>query len=54
MSIALMFLLFLLSIILCGVVGVIVKRQKMLVPKSALVVFHLIYITGLAAAYILL
>ena len=54
MSIGLMFLLFLISVILCGVGGGVVKRREIQVPKLVLVVFHLLYITGLVAAYILL
>jgi hypothetical protein len=54
MSIGMMFLLFLLSVTLCGVAGAIVKRREIQVPKLALVIFHLIYITGLVAVYILL
>jgi len=54
MSIELMALLFLISVTLCGVAGVIVKRQEIQVPKLVLVSFHLIYITGLVASYILL
>ena len=54
MSIGMMFLLFLLSVILCAVAGAIVKRREIQVPKLVLVIFHLIYITGLVAAYILL
>jgi hypothetical protein len=54
MSIGLMLLLFFLSVILCGVAGDIVKRRDIRVPKMALVAFHVIYITGLVAAYILL
>ncbi|MFW9789115.1 MAG: hypothetical protein ACFFE2_15665 [Candidatus Thorarchaeota archaeon] len=54
MSIVLMFLLFLVSVILCGVAGAIVKRYEIQVPRLALVIFHVIYITGLVAVYILL
>ena len=54
MSIELMFLLFLLSVILCAVGGALVKRYDIQVPKVALVIFHLIYIAGLVATYILL
>ena len=53
-SIGLMALLFFLSVILCGVAGAIVKRREIQVPRLALVIFHVIYITGLVAAYILL
>ena len=52
MSIELMFLLFLISVILCGVGGAVVKRREIQVPKMALIIFHLIYITGLVAVYI--
>ena len=54
MSIGLMLLLFFLSVILCGVAGAIVKRREIQVPRLALVIFHVIYITGLVASYILL
>lgn len=54
MSVELMFLLFLLSVILCAICGAVVKRLELKVPKLALVIFHLVYIAGLAAAYILL
>jgi len=49
-----MILLFLISVILCGVGGAGVKRLEIQVPKMALVIFHLLYITGLVAAYVLL
>jgi hypothetical protein len=54
MSIGMMFLFFLFSVTLCGVAGSIVKRREIQVPKLALVIFHLIYITGLVTTYILL
>ena len=54
MSIGLMFLLFLLSVIMCGVAGTIVKRHEIQVPKLALVIFHVVYFTGLVAVYIVL
>lgn len=54
MSIGLMLLLFIISVILCGVAGEVVKRRETQVPKLALVLFHILYITGLVAAYILL
>jgi hypothetical protein len=54
MSIELMFLLFLLSVILCAVGGALVKRYEIQVPRVALVIFHLIYMFGLVAAYIVL
>ena len=54
MSIGLMFLLFLISVVLCGVAGAIVKQREIQVPRLALIIFHLIYITGLVATYILL
>jgi hypothetical protein len=54
MSIELMVLLFVVSVILCAVGGEIVKRHEIQVPRVALVIFHLIYISGLVAAYILL
>jgi hypothetical protein len=54
MSIGLMLLLFILSVILCGAAGAIVKRREIQVPPLALVTFHVIYITGLVATYILL
>jgi len=49
MSIELFLTLFVVSVILCGVAGAIVKRREIQVPS---VIFHLIYITGLVAAYI--
>jgi hypothetical protein len=54
MSIGLMFLLFFLSVILCAVAGAVVKRREIQVPKVVLFIFHLVYITGLVAAYIFL
>jgi hypothetical protein len=54
MSIGLMFLLFLISVIICGVAGAFVKRRDIQIHKVTLVIFHLVYITGFMAAYILL
>jgi len=54
MSIELMLLLFVLSVVLCGVGGALVKRWDIQVPRVALVIFHLVYISGLAAAFMLL
>ncbi|MFW9805877.1 MAG: hypothetical protein ACFFFK_04050 [Candidatus Thorarchaeota archaeon] len=54
MSIELMILTFLTSVILCAVAGDVVKRKGIRIPRVTLVVFHLIYIIGLVASYILL
>jgi hypothetical protein len=54
MSIGSMFLLFLISVILCGIAGEVVKRKELHVSKMALAIFHVIYIGGLVTAYILL
>ncbi len=54
MSIELMILLFILSIVLCWGGAEIAKRRDIRIPKVAVVLFHLIYISGLVAAYILL
>lgn len=54
MSIGLVVLLFLVSVILCGVSGAAVKRSRVQINRVALVVFHLVYISGLVASYLLL
>ena len=54
MSIGLMVLLFLVSVILCGVAGATVKRSGIHINRVGLVVFHLVYISGLVASYLLL
>jgi len=54
MSIELMVMLFIISVIVCAVSGDIVRRRGIQVPKMTLVIFHLIFITGLVATYILL
>jgi hypothetical protein len=46
--------LFVLSIILCAVGGDIVRRRGIHIPRIAMVAFHLVYITGLVASFILL
>jgi hypothetical protein len=52
MTIEMIFALFVVSVVLCGVAGSLVKRWEVQVPRLALVVFHLIYFTGLVAAFI--
>ncbi|MFW9975667.1 MAG: hypothetical protein ACFFDQ_10400 [Candidatus Thorarchaeota archaeon] len=54
MSIQLILILFIASIILCWGGGELVKRRNIKIPKLILVIFHVIYIAGLVASYILL
>ncbi|MFW9957877.1 MAG: hypothetical protein ACFFCT_07400 [Candidatus Odinarchaeota archaeon] len=54
MSIDVMILLFVLSIIFCWGGSEMVKRRNIRIPKIPLALFHLVYVIGLVAAYILL
>ncbi|MGY5854225.1 MAG: hypothetical protein RTU92_11710 [Candidatus Thorarchaeota archaeon] len=54
MSIEMILTLFFVSVILCGVAGAIVKRYEIQIPKMILVIFHIIYITGLLATSVFL
>ncbi|MGY5881275.1 MAG: hypothetical protein RTV31_13560 [Candidatus Thorarchaeota archaeon] len=54
MSIEMMFLLFLISVILCGVGGAVVKRYDIQLSRIAMVIFHAIYITGLVISFLVL
>ncbi|MHA1951148.1 MAG: hypothetical protein ACXAAO_02455 [Candidatus Thorarchaeota archaeon] len=54
MSIEMMIILFVLSIIVCTGAQEIVKRRSIQIPKVASVLFHIVFIAGLVASFVLL